>query len=270
MALEDLCEDIIKKAQRGLRISDRKLCEDAGIGDEALLRVLSGNVDEEVIGKIGPVLGLDVGALIISNRRGWEPRGVEVRGVRRYVTNFKDFTVNAYLVWDPGTLKGIIVDTGMDAGEIIGDVRRMGIEVEMLLLTHSHGDHIHALNEIREAFPGIRVVIHEKELFEDVEGIREGTKFELGDLKIVARKTSGHSVGGLSYFITGLEKPVIMVGDALFAGSIGGVMDGYRNALEEIRKEILGLPRETVICPGHGPMTTVGEEVECNPFFGSL
>jgi hydroxyacylglutathione hydrolase len=93
------------------------------------------------------------------------------------------------------------------------------------------------------------------------------TKWNVGALSIEPRLTRGHSEGGTTYVINGLSRPVAVVGDAIFAGSIGGPKLSYADALEGIRSQILSLPDNTVICPGHGPLTTVGEEKANNPFF---
>ena len=79
--------------------------------------------------------------------------------------------------------------------------------------------------------------------------------------------TSGHSVGGTTYVIEGLERPVAIVGDAMFAGSMGGGKISFQDALENNRTKILSLPGNTVLCPGHGPLTSVAEEKAHNPFF---
>jgi glyoxylase-like metal-dependent hydrolase (beta-lactamase superfamily II) len=71
----------------------------------------------------------------------------------------------------------------------------------------------------------------------------------------------------VSYVITGLAKPLVIVGDAIFAGSMGGGMVSYAEALETGRAALMTLPDETVVCPGHGPLTTIGEEKHHNPFF---
>ena len=92
-------------------------------------------------------------------------------------------------------------------------------------------------------------------------------RFELGGLRIDLLQTSGHSVGGITYWVRGLQRPVAIVGDAIFAGSMGGGMVSYEDALRNNREKILALPEETVLCPGHGPLTTVGEERQHNPFF---
>jgi glyoxylase-like metal-dependent hydrolase (beta-lactamase superfamily II) len=89
----------------------------------------------------------------------------------------------------------------------------------------------------------------------------------VGGLQIEARQTSGHAAGGITYVVTGLAHPVAVVGDALFAGSMGGGMVSFPEALSTNRKQIFTLPDDTVVCAGHGPLTTVGEEKRHNPFY---
>src|SRR5260370_686266 len=85
--------------------------------------------------------------------------------------------------------------------------------------------------------------------------------------KIEARLIGGHSRGGMTFVATGLARRVAIVGDSLFAGSMGGGTVSYKDALRNNLEKILTLPDETIICPGHGPMTSVGEEKKHNPFF---
>ncbi len=91
--------------------------------------------------------------------------------------------------------------------------------------------------------------------------------FRVGKIDIEARLTWGHSPGGMTFVATGLARPVAIVGDSLFAGSMGGGTVSYKDALRNNLEKILTLPDETIICPGHGPMTSVGEEKKHNPFF---
>jgi len=86
-------------------------------------------------------------------------------------------------------------------------------------------------------------------------------------LEIETRLTWGHSPSGMTYVVTGLARPIAVVGDSLFAGSMGGGNVSYKDALRNNLEKILTLPDETIICPGHGPMTTVREEKRHNPFF---
>ncbi|MFL6568006.1 MAG: MBL fold metallo-hydrolase, partial [Chthoniobacterales bacterium] len=79
--------------------------------------------------------------------------------------------------------------------------------------------------------------------------------------------TWGHSEGGVTYFVRGLERPLAIAGDSIFAGSMGGGAVSYKDALQNNLEKILTLPNETIICPGHGPLTTVAKEKQENPFF---
>ena len=138
--------------------------------------------------------------------------------------------------------------------------------MKLILLTHTHPDHVADLRRLMTA-TGAPVYLSELEEERGAEPIREGKRFQLGSLEIEARLTSGHSPGGMTFVVTGLSRLVAIVGDSLFAGSMGGGNISYEDALRNNREKILTLPDETVICPGHGPLTTVGKEKRDNPFF---
>ncbi|MGZ4964183.1 MAG: MBL fold metallo-hydrolase, partial [Limisphaerales bacterium] len=106
-----------------------------------------------------------------------------------------------------------------------------------------------------------------KEQFADAEAFAAGKTFHVGNLKIETRQTSGHARGGITFVVSGLGRRVAIVGDALFACSMGGGAISYEEALRTNRKEIFSLPDDTIVCPGHGPMTTVGEQKKHNPFY---
>src|SRR5205814_6001168 len=94
--------------------------------------------------------------------------------------------------------------------------------------------------------PRASAYVSRLEALHGAETFSEGRPFELGRLKIETRQTSGHSVGGITYVVSGLQKPVAVVGDAIFAGSMGGGAISYTDALENNRKKILTLPAQTV------------------------
>lgn len=271
MDLEDFHNDIIGKAQRGLKLSDDELCQKANIDDQSLKQAKSGNFNEEALKKIAFALKLDPEALVISAKKSWKPHNVQLAVLKQFASkyNAEGGLVNSYLIWDSETKEGILADTGMDATEMLETIDKLKIKPSILLLTHSHNDHIAELEKIRKAFPDLKIVISKKEPISGAEGIEAGNQFRIGKLTITARDTSGHSPGGLTYIIEGegLDRQIAVVGDALFAGSMGGAASAYEEALDHNRKEILSLPEDTIICPGHGPMTTVGEEKEHNPFF---
>ncbi len=190
-------------------------------------------------------------------------------GLAQFNTPFNDMTVNAYLIWDPAAKVAAAFDTGSDCAGILERLDSLGLTLRFIFLTHTHGDHIFDLDRLIQR-TGAPAFVSSREPLEGAESIEPGRKFFLGSLRIGARLTWGHSRGGLTWVVTGLRRPVAVVGDALFAGSMGGGMVSYEDALKTNREEIFSLPDDTILCPGHGPMTSVGEERANNPFFAAL
>lgn len=265
--LEDNFADIIGKAQRGLEISDSMLASRSGVEVETLERLRAGDFDAAAAGMVAPVLGLNGAALIALGDNAWRPREIEnFDGLAQFRSPYKDFMVNAYLVWDEATKQAVAFDTGSDCSDMINGLRRHGLTLDFILLTHTHGDHIFDLDRLREV-TNAPAYVSSREPLDGAEPIDEGREFTAGELKIETRLTWGHSPGGITYVVHGLDRPVAIVGDSLFAGSMGGGMVSYAEAVRNNREKILSLPDETILCPGHGPMTTVGEEKQHNPFF---
>jgi glyoxylase-like metal-dependent hydrolase (beta-lactamase superfamily II) len=125
------------------------------------------------------------------------------------------------------------------------------------------------LGAIREAFP--RAKVHSGSKNAPVDQRNRANDFiHLGSLRITNRDTPGHAEDGVTYIVGNWQEDaphVAIVGDAIFAGSIGRGNQSWDLAKQKIREQILSLPPETLICPGHGPLTTVAEEKEHNPFF---
>ncbi len=267
--LEDNAGDIVGKAQRGLGISDSELANKAGVNTQAIRKLRDGDFDESALLAIAPVLGLDGRALGEIAKGDWRPRKTEsFDGLAQFTTDYNGMAVNAYLVWDPAGRVAAAFDTGADSKEMLRFASHHKLNVQLILLTHAHPDHVADLPALREE-TGADVFTPAREPVPGAEPIDEGKKFRLGNLEIDTRLTWGHSPGGMTYFVTGLTRPVAIVGDSLFAGSMGGGNVSYRDALQNNLQRILTLPDETVICPGHGPMTTVGEEKRHNPFFAA-
>jgi len=265
--LEDLFEDIIGKAQRGLGLSDQELSQKAQLKTEELRALKSGSGESSKIGGLARALGLGGYALEASYTKSWYPENVPVAdGIKQFTTPFLDMIVNAYLVWDPISKNAAVFDTGADAAQLLKFVDSEKLSVKYLFLTHTHHDHIADINSIVKR---VRAEIFAPDLEPIADGkvVREGDQFRLGKLRIEARLTNGHSPGGTSYVIDGLQVPAVIVGDSLFAGSMGGAPNEYQKALRNNTEKILSLPLETLICPGHGPLTTVANERKNNPFF---
>lgn len=264
--IEDNFEDILGKAQRGLELADSELAERANVTASELKSALAGRFDETVVRKLAPVLNLNPEALVASGRKEWFPEPIRMDGLATFTTPYGDMTVNSYVVWDPASKDAAIFDSGADCSEMVEFLEKQELRPRGILLTHTHGDHIFDLDRLKER-TGAPAYVTEAEAIEGAETFEEGKTFSVGGLKIGTRLTSGHSRGGITYIIDGLSRPIAIVGDAIFAGSMGGGLVSFRDALRNNREKILILPDETVICPGHGPLTTVGEEKIHNPFF---
>lgn len=268
--LEDLFNDVIGKAQRGQKISDEQLTERAGVTAEALAAVKAGSADESTLIKLAPVLGVDAPSLVVMARNAWLPQPVQLDGLAQFNTPFSDMTVNSYLVFDPQTRKAAAFDSGATCEPMLDFIRQQQLSLEAVFLTHTHPDHIADIDRLRGATGQPALYYNEREPWKDGSAFTAPTTWTIGALKIEARLTWGHSRGGTSYYITGLARPVVVVGDALFASSMGGGMISYPDALKTNLDQLFTLPDDSIVCPGHGPLTSIGEEKAHNPFYPSF
>jgi hydroxyacylglutathione hydrolase len=266
--LEDLFEDITGKAQRGLKLSDQEVAARAKLDPAALALVRQGKGTKEEIVALAAALELKPEPLWESFQRSWEPEAVNVDGLEQINTDLLGMTVNSYLVWDPASRVGALFDAGVEPATILAIRDLKNLKLETIFITHTHEDHVAALEEIA-AETSARVLGPSGEPVSGATAVNEGDRFEIGRLKVEARLTNGHSPSGTSYIIQGLTNGVAVVGDSLFAGSMGGAPNAYPLALKNNREKLMTLAAETVFCPGHGPMTTVAEERKHNPFVGS-
>lgn len=264
--LEDSFADVIGKAQRGLKISDDELAGKAGISVEELTKVKGGDFDEAIVRKVAGPLNLGSKALVELGQKAWYPPDHELHGLARFNTVFEDMTVNSYLIYEQFTKAAIAFDTGANASEMLAFAQKHLLRIKLILVTHSHPDHIADLARLQKMTYS-KAYASEAEPVEGAETFAVGKKFELGNFTVQTRQTSGHAKGGITYVVSGLKQPVAVVGDALFCCSMGGGMVSYEEALRTNRESIFTLPDNTLICPGHGPMTTVAEQKQHNPFY---
>jgi len=265
--MEDNVGDIVGKAQRGLGISDSELANKAGVNADAVRKARDGQANEATLRAIAPILDLDANALVDLAQGKWKPGKLEnFDGLAQFNTSYGGMLVNAYLVWDPAAKQAAAFDTGADCAGMLKLATKENLSVTLILLTHAHSDHVADLPRLREE-TGAEVFAPAREPVPAAEKIDEGRRFRIGKIEIEARLTWGHSPGGMTFVVTGLARPIAIVGDSLFAGSMGGGTVSYKDAVRNNLEKILTLPDETIICPGHGPMTSVGEEKKHNPFF---
>jgi hydroxyacylglutathione hydrolase len=269
--LEDNFTDIIGKAQRGLGITDKDLCKRAEVTADDLNAVKSGEVIDAVIRRVARHLRLGPNSLEELAHKRWYPDApVFPHGFAVFNTPFEDMTVNSYLVWDSRTRTAAAFDTGSDCSGMLGILRAEKLRLQMVFLTHTHDDHIADLPKLAKE-TGAEVWASDREP-SDHPGARvfkENAHFHIGGLAIKTLSTWGHSPGQTTFYITGLSYPLAIVGDSLFAGSMGGSVAHYAAQHKNDVEKILRLPKNTVLACGHGPLTSVAQEKRHNPFFAT-
>jgi glyoxylase-like metal-dependent hydrolase (beta-lactamase superfamily II) len=180
---------------------------------------------------------------------------------------YPNATVNAYLIYDSATSEAVAFDAGTRAEPMLTFLEENGLRLEAVFLTHTHRDHVGGYGAMTDAAPAGRVYAPANEPYAEATRIEPGSEMTIGKFTIRTVETNGHSRGALSYLVDGLDQSVAFVGDSLFCLSQGGAQQGYQLALTNNRTKLLSLAPETILCPGHGPMTSVAEERAHNPFF---
>lgn len=266
--LEDQFQDVVGKARRGLKLTESQLAQKAGVSLEAVEVMQQGQIGSEAVAKVAKVLGLDEAALVDLGNAAWQPDEPKAPPTfAMFNTAYDDMMVNSYLVWEKDGGPAVAFDTGGSCSAMLGTIETHQLKVEAIFLTHTHIDHVAKIDDLVNK-TGAKVYVSQFEKLADTISIQEGEKFTIGDLKITTRLTPGHSAGGMTYVVEGLQPAIAIVGDALFSASMGGVPpERYAEALRANREKIFSLPDDTIICPGHGPRTTVGEEKKHNPFY---
>jgi glyoxylase-like metal-dependent hydrolase (beta-lactamase superfamily II) len=265
--LEDNFEDVINKAQRGLRLDNGELARRAGISSALLHALKGGRFDEGAARAVAPVLQLGPEQLVALGCKTWYPEQViPPRGFAMFNTNYGDMTVNSYLVWDPRTRMAAAFDTGATCEPMLGVIGAEKLSVRYLFLTHTHEDHVADAARLVAA-TGAGIYSSERESFPGATTFKENQTFHLDGLAIKTLLTWGHSPGQTTYFVTGLAWPLAICGDSMFASSMGGGLVSYKDQYRNNMEKIFTLPRDTIIAPGHGPLTTLAQEKQHNPFF---
>lgn len=269
LPLEDTFCDIIAKAQRGHSLTDEALSAKSGASVSEIENLKTGTWNEAALRKVATVLGLGVNSLLAMAQGRYIAAPVEdIEGLAHFNSAFDDMTVNSFLVWDASTKEAAFFDTGADGQPMLDFAASHGLKVKQIFITHIHTDHVFDLDRLVEK-TGAHAWVCDKEPIAGAESFSAGRSFQIGSLSVETRLTSGHAAGGVTYFIQGLAKPVAIVGDSMFAGSMGGGMVSYADAVRNNREHVLTLPDGTIICSGHGPLTTVGEQKHANPFFAA-
>jgi hydroxyacylglutathione hydrolase len=278
---EDNLEDIISKAQRGLEMPNTDLAKHLNCDPQQLRKLRRGDFDTEMIDGLAKALNLSARALRERMMNLNEPVTTLPESIYCITSNCADMRVNAWLLLANDRREALLFDTGAEIGPLQLLLDHLDVPILHLFLTHTHHDHIALVGKLCQKFAGLKLFAPEKETIEGAQLMRDGAIIDWGGWRLQAIATPGHSIGGTSYAIYPQGEPAaapiaIVVGDALFCGSIGGIRtsaagmtlrDTYLNALKTIRSKLLIFPAATLLLPGHGPATTVAWEKSYNPFF---
>jgi hydroxyacylglutathione hydrolase len=197
------------------------------------------------------------------------------------------YQTNCYILRESEEDKDcLIIDTGLEAGELVDFLRRHELNPVAVVLTHGHADHITGLVALRDKFRNTKVYIHKldaemltsaKDNLSALAGvlfmsepadflIEEGDVIEQANIKLQVLHTPGHTQGGICLYSK--EEGIVFSGDTLFAEGVGRTDLGgnMTELIKSIKEKLCVLPDETVIYPGHGPVTTIAQEKASNPY----
>lgn len=201
------------------------------------------------------------------------------------------FAENAYIAHSPERTDCVVVDPGLEPARIVDHLVRHGLTPAAILCTHGHSDHIAGNGQLKERWPQCELVIGAGDAAKLTDAelnlsapfglplisppadrlVREGDRLSVAGLEIEVRETPGHSAGHVVFLVSGTAPLQVFVGDVLFQRGVGRTdfPDGDAHALvRSIHARLFTLPDDTIVLPGHGGATTIGEEKRGNPFVG--
>lgn len=205
-----------------------------------------------------------------------------------YVTTFilGPLENNTYLLADPDTKKAVLIDPSFDSQQVLDTVERLKLELAEIWLTHAHFDHIAGASIAWRFNPPLKIALHEDDLplWKHSGGASDwgisldpspepeilffhGQQMKLGNLAIEVRHVPGHTPGHVMFYIP--DEKLAFVGDVIFYRGIGRTDfpgGDFKQLIHSIQTQIFTLPPETILLSGHGPETTVAEEMANNPF----
>ncbi len=280
MLLEDECSDILKKARLGQALALADLARLTGVPEAEIAALERGTRpgDRTTVRALASALGLRPGTLEHMVWDCWVPRpSVPIAEVETIHGDIGGYAVKGYVIHDAG--EALLVDTAYNASAMIAFLESRRLRLVGICLTHGHADHAEGLEPLlRRWHVPVYLGADDIPLLPwhppDTHFIAptDGRTISVGGLTARCMTTPGHTPGGTCYVTEVQKGPACFVGDTLFAGSIGRSNPPglYATHLDSVRQRVLKLPLDCTLLPGHGPATTVREELDHNPFSATL
>ncbi len=273
MPLEDELGDVLEKAMRHSRLDEETLAARTGIPSGKILDAIDYRPDLscDEIRRLAEALGLnEVGLCAMGAGRYPLPRiGALPFCVWPLRMPHGIGVANAYLVAESGSSRAVLFDTGAGMGTLVSVWPSTIRHVEAVFLTHVEGEHAGGLAEVVERFDVPTIFIPRGAAAPGASNMGEGETRSFGALEVTAFTTPGHAAAHNCYLVRMRGKTteaLLVSGDLVFAGSAGGAFFSLEQQQLHVQRMLRTVPPATVIAPGHGPMTTVENELRYNPF----
>lgn len=254
--LEDDPCNVIAKAMRGHGLSTQDLASRCDLPHTIITQALEEEavtINAQQLRDIA--LELNLSPLALASLSDYQPDATPPKELIQIITDFGHAGVNSFIITHGSS--ATLFDAGTSAGPITNFLEENNLTLDAIYITHAHHDHIGGLKD----FPNTPTFFPYD--------LSQGAEKSLApNIRLTTLETSGHFTPSLAYLIEGLDLPICICGDIIFAGSMGKTPDPerYQQSLSHAKNNLMTLPAHTLLCTGHGPLTTIEQEARNNPF----